>query len=406
MDSDWIRNERERGVEAALRGKGLSELQRRSLCRLDKTWVREDLAHKTREHYAHEAIWLGRFLRKPFEEATREDLEAYLDDVSARRAPTTVATTKQFLKSFYKRLLQHDGAGHPKVVSWIRLRSLTSAGKLPSDLLTAEEVKRLVEAASNARDRALLMVLYDSGARASELLGMHVGDVEFDAYGARAMLRGKTGMRKIRLIDSVPDLQAWLEVHPRRKHPTAPLWQSCRIRERNAPLRYDGLRKILRTARDRAGLDKRVHAHLFRHSRMTELAKTLTPAEQTVFAGWRPGSSMAQIYVHLSGEDVDAKLLEKAGLLMRNEQGQRSALEGQACPRCQEKNSAAAGYCSRCTMPLADEKAREWETQQELLRRHLPRLLELLGNRESQQIGSARIKRWSERDGDDDALYS
>jgi len=43
-----------------------------------------------------------------------------------------------------------------------------------------------------------------------------VGDVEFDRLGAVIIVRGKTGMRRIRLIESVPDLQRWLAVHSRR----------------------------------------------------------------------------------------------------------------------------------------------------------------------------------------------
>jgi len=73
----------------------------------------------------------------------------------------------------------------------------------------------MIEACDNPRDRALVHVLYESGARSGELLNMKIGDVEFDQYGAVIRVCGKTGPRRLRLIESVPDLQLWLSMHPK-----------------------------------------------------------------------------------------------------------------------------------------------------------------------------------------------
>lgn len=51
---------------------------------------------------------------------------------------------------------------------------------------------------------------------------MRTLDVTIDRYGA--MITGKAGMRRIRIIDAVPDLQLWLNMHPRDDAPNAPLW--------------------------------------------------------------------------------------------------------------------------------------------------------------------------------------
>jgi integrase len=53
-----------------------------------------------------------------------------------------------------------------------------------------------------------------------------------------------------------------------------------------------------------ASIEKRVHPHLFRHTRLTELAKDFTKSELKVIVG---------IYVHLSGGDIEKKMLEKHG---------------------------------------------------------------------------------------------
>ncbi len=64
---------------------------------------------------------------------------------------------------------------------------------------------------------------------------------------------------------------------------------------------------------EKAGIKKRIHPHLFRHSRSTHLAKHLTEAQMKQYLGWVQGSDMAAIYVHLSGRDVDDALLRCTG---------------------------------------------------------------------------------------------
>jgi len=48
--------------------------------------------------------------------------------------------------------------------------------------------------------------------------------VQFDKYGAVVIVNGKTGMRRIRLIECVPDLQLWINMHPLRDDPKALLF--------------------------------------------------------------------------------------------------------------------------------------------------------------------------------------
>lgn len=78
---------------------------------------------------------------------------------------------------------------------------------LPVDqLISRMDITRLVDACEKPRDRALIMLMWDSGARISELLDLNIGHVQFDKYGAVIIVTGKTGMRRLRLISSVPDI--------------------------------------------------------------------------------------------------------------------------------------------------------------------------------------------------------
>ena len=71
-------------------------------------------------------------------------------------------------------------------------------------MLSEEEIKKMIEACENPRDRALVASLYESGTRISELGNIKVKHVKFDHYGAVLMVDGKTGMRRVRIIFSSP----------------------------------------------------------------------------------------------------------------------------------------------------------------------------------------------------------
>ena len=185
---------------------------------------------------------------------------------------------------------------------------LYSTGEhLRDKVLRPEELEALLSACGNPRDRAILAILAETGLRIGELLSMRLRDVEALQDGSfRLRVRGKTGLRVVVAIRSAPALSEWLEAHPRRDDPEAPLWTTLRRPFR--PLRPKAFREHLRHLARRAGLSRPVSPHMFRHTRMTQLARVLTEQELKVVAGWTMSSRMASIYVHLSGRDAEAAL--------------------------------------------------------------------------------------------------
>jgi len=101
---------------------------------------------------------------------------------------------------------------------------------------------------------------------------------------------------------------------------------------------------------ERAGIKKRVTPYSFRHGRATQLANHLTESQLCQHFGWRQGSNMPRIYVHLSGRDVDNRLLELHGLKPKGNDGLEQTIK--VCPRCQGKNSPASSFCNRCGSAL------------------------------------------------------
>lgn len=293
----------------------------------------------------------------PFKEAAKKDLVRvvadYIRQVEARTGRKISSHTrsdfKKITKQFFAWLYDVDDPrheGYPKSVSWIRPRTPKSKLK-SSDLLTPREVKELVQATTDLRMKALIMVCYECGLRIGELLKMKVGDVQVKEQCAQLTVSGKTGPREAFSIESLALLLQWLDSHPHRDDPEAWLWT-----EDTEPLSYYRARSMLLECRRKAHIKKRVYWHLFRHSSATRNADLGEPMLRKVY-GWSEGSDKPSTYVHLSGKTVKKALLRKHGLKEEEPEEPRVVF----CPRCNVPNQPEATICSQCKSVLGLQKA-------------------------------------------------
>lgn len=286
------------------------------------------------------------FSNKPLESTTKDDVVAWLESLKHYRDGTQLkdSTINQYIASikvFFKWL--NGDEEYPECVKWLKVRN--HRNHEIREVLSPDDVKRMAECCDNQRDRALIMALYDSAGRIDEILNMRIQNVGIDRFGAVLMITGKTGVRRIRVIDAVPDLQLWLSMHPRKDDPDAPLWMSNRKKRMSYTTAHQLCRKVGEVARVKI----QVHPHLFRHSKLTLLARHLTDAELRVFAGWEAGSAQARTYIHMSGADIDDKLLTIGGVKKEDrETPTETATTPKDCTRCQTRNPPTAKYCYKC----------------------------------------------------------
>jgi hypothetical protein len=124
------------------------------------------------------------------------------------------------------------------------------------------------------------------------------------------------------------------------------------------PLGDSSLDFIVQQIAKKAGISKRVYPHLFRHTRATHLAKHLTEQELKIFFGWTMGSDMPSTYIHLSGKDIEQKILELSGIVPKEKEG-APIIPTVYCLKCHEKNSVGDRFCKKCGEELPDEKTLE-----------------------------------------------
>lgn len=124
--------------------------------------------------------------------ASPDDIRTYLGSIIGERERSSVSRKLSSLRSFYRFLLKRDyiESSPVAVVSYPKGET-----KLV-DYLTVDDVFRLIETAggddpSDKRDRALLELLYSTGIRVSELVGLNISDVDFNESVLKVSGKGK-----------------------------------------------------------------------------------------------------------------------------------------------------------------------------------------------------------------------
>jgi integrase/recombinase XerD len=301
-----------RNIEKILANSRISQANRDILKNYDTYGKLQQLTLGTRTMRLINLQQLALFINKDFKAMIKADIENYFSSIGELKHKT-LTVKGAFVKSFFKWLFNSDE--YPPNVRWIKTSAKSIDNKLPEDLLTKDEINSMVEATDNLRDKVLILMLYESACRIGEIANLRLKDIVFDEYGAAIVVNGKTGMRRLRLIECALDLSQWVNNHPNNDDRNAHLFMSFSSKNFGEGLHIAALGKIVRNLAKKANINKKVHPHLFRHTRLTELAKDFTESELKVIAGWTGSSRMAGVYVHLSGGDIEKKMLEKHGLI-------------------------------------------------------------------------------------------
>jgi len=164
-------------------------------------------------------------------------------------------------------------------------------------VLSPEEVARLIDGTSNLRHRTILMTLYSTGMRRSELCHLRPEDIDKERMVVR-IRQGKGA--KDREVPLCPKLLEQLRSYYRSER-TRNGWMfpSRQTRRPNQPITQKAVWHICREATRRAGITKAVHPHTLRHSFATHLFENGAelPVIQTLLGHADPRDTM--IYLHL-----------------------------------------------------------------------------------------------------------
>ena len=151
----------------------------------------------------------------------------------------------------------------------IKVPSGSSMTKTAAQMLTEEEIHRMIKACTRSIDRCYIAVIYEAALRIKELGTLTWDQVSSGKNTVIINTDGKTGRpRHIPLIMAKPYIAQWRADYPLVPEGTAYVFIS---EQEKKPLRYKALEKRLRVIALRAGITKKVSPHLIRHTRITHL---------------------------------------------------------------------------------------------------------------------------------------
>ncbi|HEX6896136.1 MAG TPA: site-specific integrase [Bryobacteraceae bacterium] len=165
-------------------------------------------------------------------------------------------------------------------------------------VLSPGEVARIIDAAPNLQHRTILMTLYSTGMRRSELCHLRPEDIDTERMVIR-IRQGKGGQD--REVPLCPKLLEQLRTYYRSvKVRNGWMFPSLQTRRPGQPITQKAIWYACREATRRAGITKAVHPHTLRHSFATHLFDNGAelPVLQTLLGHADPRDTM--IYLHLA----------------------------------------------------------------------------------------------------------
>ncbi len=245
---------------------------------------------------------LSLWLDKPFNQVKQEDIEKIIENLENDKytydlksksgeiiktkplAHSTKLDYKKSLIKFYK-WLYGNNKNVPELVDWIDTYDIVK--EIPA--LKREEVEQLA-ATLTIRDKAILISLFDSGARAEEFLNIKICDLsKIDGVYKIRIVHSKTKPRTIHLPIASQFIDMWLNYNG-----------SKNSQEYLFPITYEGLRMMLHRVGKKV-LKKNITPHLLRHSSATYYANLLNHQQLCYRYGWTMASNMPNRYLDREG---------------------------------------------------------------------------------------------------------
>ena len=185
-------------------------------------------------------------------EMCENTVKDYVQSMIKRQNPSTVSLSLSAIEFFFVNVLgKKISIRHPK------------RNKPIPEVLSLEEVKRLIDSTQNIKHRLILKILYGCGLRVSELVNLRKNDFNFDEKLIHIKLAKGRKDRFVRIPDSIIDkMKSYSNINDSDiSFPS----------NRGGKLTTKTIQLIIKNSARKAGIKKNVHPHTLRHSFATHL---------------------------------------------------------------------------------------------------------------------------------------
>lgn len=244
---------------------------------------------RTRKVYRNHLKGFARWSGKPPGEATESDVRHFLVDLTERRKLSrsyhsqALSALRLLFIQVLRRALVVEGVPRPR-----------RSRKLPV-VLSRDEMRRVIDAASSPHQRALIMMLYSTGLRVSEVVRVRIEDLD----GDRGLLRVRSGKGSKDRYTLLSDrCLAAVNDHLRYRS-TNDVWLFPGGRAgRHVTTR--SVQKTVARIGQRAGLTKRLTPHVLRHTFATHLLESGTDIRVIQTLLGHSSTRTTEVYTHVS----------------------------------------------------------------------------------------------------------
>ncbi len=273
---------------------------------LDALWMERGLSDNTLKAYGADlrgfAVWLGK--DRSLLEVGRQDIEHYLAyrfELAAK--PRSAARLLSSLKRFYQ-YQYREGliASDPS----LQIDNPRIGRPLPKSL-TEEEVEALLSVADDSsseglRDRAMLELLYATGLRVSELVGLTFSQVNLNQGVVRVLGKGN----KERLVPVGQEAEHYLGRYLEQGRPELlrgrDVSDAVFVTRRGASMTRQAFWYMIKRRAQQAGIEKHLSPHTLRHAFATHLLNHGADLRVVQMLLGHSDLSTTQIYTHIANQ--------------------------------------------------------------------------------------------------------
>lgn len=201
------------------------------------------------------------FTNKPAEQTTTEDIKAYLAELMGKgNNPASVGLAKSSLAYFYEGIMEKG--------IMLKIKTPKHKRKIP-EVLTRDEVRKLIDNAGSLRNKLLLEFMYASGLRVSECASLKWKDINLTEKNG-LLKHGKGGKDRFFILSEelIRDINDYIKEKKENEEFLFP--------GNSGKLTARAIQDVIKRAAKRAGIQKHVHCHGLRHAFATHLLENGT----------------------------------------------------------------------------------------------------------------------------------
>ncbi len=269
---------------------------------VDHLWLEDGLAKNTLESYRSDLSHFSQWFKKGLLTASQADIQQYLAVKFPQSKPRSINRLIATLRRFYRYCLRENLV---QADPTLQIEAPKIARSLPKSL-SEQEVEDLLNApntgeAMGLRDRAMLELLYASGLRVSELVGIQVNEVSTQDGVVRVTGKGS----KTRLVPMGQEAADWIDKYLKIARPEMLQKRLCDalfVTNRAQGMTRQAFWHLIKRYAAQAGIHKHISPHVLRHAFATHLLNHGADLRVVQMLLGHADISTTQIYTHVARE--------------------------------------------------------------------------------------------------------